>query len=223
MRDRVFFKVFLTIMVQVSFSYTCESNQSKDLKMKVGIFQIPPWQIIVKSEPAPNTKERDLGVIRGTQTGGPLTVYFPDGIVLCKTDRSLDNEDLYKVIKEKVKFPNLTRILPVGNIYFLIDTENLDATVIDEEVEIYPPRRRHLIKEFSLHFMPVAIESEEAVINMKFSVQTDQNTPDKKKLIDQTFGVPFSRTLLVGFPTNDETGRGTVYWLAFSIEDRSWF
>jgi hypothetical protein len=219
MRDRIYFKVFLTIFVLVSLSYTGKSNQSKDLKMKVGIFQIPPYQSVVWNEPSPKTKEGVTGGIRGTMTGGNVTGSFPDGIVLCETDRFPNNEDLYKVIKEKVKFPDLTRILPVGNIYFLIDTTKLDATVIDKEVEMYPSRRRHLMKEFSLQFMPVAVEGGEAVIDVKFSVQIDEDEPDKKKLLDQTFGVPHSRTLLVGFPTNDERGRGTVYWLAFSIEN----
>jgi hypothetical protein len=152
-------------------------------------------------------------------TGGNVTGSFPDGIVLFETDIFPDNEDLFSVIKEKVKFPNLTRILPIGNIYFLVDTEKLEATVINEEVEMYPSRRKHLMREFSLQFMPVTVESEEAVIHVIFSVQKDENNPDKMKLLDQTFGVPSFRTLLVGFPTNDEGGRGTVYWLAFTIEN----
>lgn len=219
MRDRYFFRVFLIIIVSALFSSTGESNQSKDLKMRVSIYQIPPYQSVVWNEPSPKTEEGVVGGIRGTQIGGNVTVYFPDGAVLFKTDRFLDNEDLYKVIKEKVKFPHLTRILPVGNIYFLIDMAKLDAKVIREEVEMYPSRRRHLMKEFSLQFMPVAVEDEEAVINVKFSVQIDEDKPDKKKLLDQTFGVPYSRTLLVGFPTNNAGGRGTVYWLAFTVEN----
>lgn len=219
MRDRYFFKVFLIIIVLDLFSYAGESNQRKDLKMKIGIFQIPPYQSVVWNEPSPKTEEGVAGGIRGKQIGGNVTGSFPDGIVLLETDIFPNNEYLFNVIKEKVKFPNLTRILPVGNIYFLIDAAKLDAKVIHEELERYPSRHRHLMKEFSLQFMPVAVESEEAVIDVKFSIQTVEGEPDKKKLLDLTFGVPHSRTLLVGFPTNGETGRGTVYWLAFSIEN----
>jgi hypothetical protein len=41
----------------------------------------------------------------------------------------------------------------------------------------------------------------------------------KRNLLEQTLGIKYARTLLVGFPLNDNGARGTVYWLALSIEN----
>ena len=136
--------------------------------------------------------------------------------MLLEVDLSQDHNDLFESIKERVSFPEITKILPIADVYFLVEAERLEASGINEET--YPPYAEHLKKEFSLHFTPISIEEDHMVTNIKFSVQTDEKTPNKKKLLDNTFRVPFSRTLLIGFPTNDETGRGTVYWLAFTIE-----
>jgi hypothetical protein len=216
-KHRRFSMSFFILFGFLAFSLSGISYQKEELKMKVGIFQIPPYQSIIKSEPSPPEKAGVVGGIRGTKTGGYVTRMFPDGIVIFETDKIQNNKDLFEIIKERVNFPEITGILPIADVYFLINTEKLDASVIKEEM--YPPRHRHLMREFSLHFIPISIEEKQTVISVKFSVQTDNRVPDKKKLFDHTFGIPYSRTLLVGFPTNDETGRGTVYWLAFTKEN----
>jgi len=211
-KHRRFSMSFFILFGFLSFSLSGVSYQNQDLKMKVSIFQIPPCQGIVWSKSTP-----DGGVESRAGAGGYVTSSFPDGIVLFETDIIQNNKELFDVIKERVSFPEITRILPIADVYFLINTEKLEASVIKEEM--YPSSYRDLMREFALHFIPISIEEKQTIISVKFSVQTDDRVPDKKKLFDLTFGVPYSRTLLVGFPTNGETGRGTVYWLAFTKEN----
>lgn len=217
MKHRKLIEFFLIPFELFLLPWVGMSQQTQDLKIMVSIFQIPPFQTVIFNEPTQKEKEGEVGGIRGEMTSGNVTCYFPDGIVSFETNNFSDKKEIYRIIKEKVRFTDITGILPIEDIYFLVNSKNYEASVIKEEM--YPSKHKHLMKELSLHFTPLMIEEDELIVNVKFSAQTAEESPDQKKLLDYTIGAKFSKTLLVGFPTNEEGGRGTVYWLAFSVKD----
>ena len=118
---------------------------------------------------------------------------------------------LVRFIKEKVKFSCLgkkTGISQVDALNVFINAKNLEASVEGEG--LYPKTYGH--GGNLLHVLPLAIEKEEVIFRVKFQ-------GFEKKLLDQTIGVKFSKTLLVGFPSNYFGSRDAVYWLVFSFED----
>lgn len=188
---------------------------NENLNLKIRIFQVPPWQSIVMSVPTPPGEKG----VKGSMRGGNVTASFPNGIVLFETDLPQSNEDIIRFIKEQTRFtfPDFVNILPVADVYIRVDTENLKTSIIGERK--YPPRNKHLITDYTLQVLPLSIQNEEAVFKFGFFAKYKVAEGDKKKLLDRTLGVAYSKTLIVGFPTNDNTGRGAVYWLVFSFED----
>ena len=138
MKHRELIEFFLILFVLLLFSCAGMSQQTQDLKIKVSIFQIPPFQTVVSNEPAPKAKDGVVEGIRGTMTEGNVTGFFPDGIVFLEIDGFQNNEELYSVIKEKVRFPDITTILPVGDIYFKL-------YAIEEDEEGYYVIKRYRI------------------------------------------------------------------------------
>lgn len=204
------------IFLLISISQTGIPDENQNLNLKVSIFQIPPIQSIVKSESSTRAKE---GGIVGEQIGGAVTSSFPDGGVLFKSDIFHSNTDIIRFIKSKTRstFPEFVSILPIADLRILVNTENLKTSITEEKV--YPQRNKHLIVDYLLQVLPLSIQNEEAVFKLRFSAKYKVAEGDKKKLFDQILGLVYSRTFIVGFPTNDNSGRGTVYWLAFSFED----
>lgn len=202
--------VFLSSITKVSVLH-----ENENLKLKVCIFQVPPWQSVIMSVPTPPGEK----AVKGSMRGGNVTARFPNGIVVFETNLSQRNKDIIRFIKEQTRFilPDFVNILPVADVYIRVDTENLKTPIIGGLM--YPPRNKHLIIDYTLQVLPLLIQNEEAVFKFGFFAKYKVVEGDKKKLLDRTLGVAYSKTLIVGFPTNDNTGRGAVYWLVFSFED----
>jgi hypothetical protein len=210
----------ISLIVTFLFSFPLISipNQNQDVKLKVRIFQVPRIQSITWNVPAPE------GGVKGMTVGGDVTVTFPDGIVLLETDMDKNDIELFKVIKEKVKFscPDVVGILPIKSLIFDINRESMEVSLVKEE--LYP--QKPLKTDYSFNISPVSIGSEEIVLKLEFITQ-DKRSPankedegrTKRKLLEHTLGIKYARILLVGFPSNDNGARGTVYWLALSIEN----
>ena len=207
--------IFLVILSHAGFT-----SQIQELRMEVRIFQIPPFQSFVKSEPSPPAKKGVEGGIVGTMTGGNVTVRFPKGIVILESDIIEKNPEIMAFIKRETRsiFPDLTQILPVADIIMLVEAENLRTSVIEEI--ICPPKYKNVGIDYKLLILPISIEEEEMVFKIQFSAKYKNAEGDRKKLLCQVFQIPYSRMLILGFPTNDERGRGTVYWLALYFEER---
>jgi len=210
---------FIALFFLISITQIGMSLENQNLNLKVSIFQVPPYQGIVKSESTLPTEEGVVGGIRGSVIGGYITTSFPEGIVIFESGIFQSNTDIIRFIKDKTKstFPYFVGILPIADVLILVNAENLEISIAEEQV--YPPRNKHLIVDYLLKVLPLSIQNEEAVFKFRFSAKYKETKGDKKKLLDQIFGVKFRRTLLVGFPTNEDRGRGVVYWLAFSFED----
>lgn len=210
--------ISLIIIFLCSFPLISIPNQNQDLKLKVRIFQVPRIQSVTWNVPAPE------GGVKGMTVGGDVTFAFPDGIVLLETNMDKNDIELFKVIKEKVQFscPEVARILPIKSLIFDINPESMEVSLVKEE--LYP--QKPLKTGYSFNIFPVSIASEEIVFKLEFITQDERlsaNKEDegltKRNLLEQTLGIKYARTLLVGFPSNDYGARGTVYWLAFSIEN----
>jgi len=195
------------------------SYRNPDINLKVRIFQIPPHQSITKTLPSPPAKEGEVTGIRGERIGGNVTATFPNGIVLLETGLFQSNDDLIREIKEKVSFccEKVLSILPVAEEDMLVKEESLLIPVKGRKM--YTQRNSHLYVDYSLEIQPLLIQDEEVLSRIRFSAKYKETEEDEKKLLDQTFGLKYSRTLLVGFPTNENHRRGTVYWLALSFEN----
>lgn len=109
MKNKKFITIFLSVIILLTISNIGMAFQNQDLRMKVSIFQIPPYQSIVKSEPTPPPEKGGVGEIRGTMTGGYVTASFPDGIVLFESDISQSNTDIIKFIKDKTSINSRRR------------------------------------------------------------------------------------------------------------------
>jgi hypothetical protein len=216
MKEKKCTYIFFFAIIILSLSSMCIAYQNQDLKLTITIFLIPPHQSIVKGGEPPPAKEGEVGGVRGEQIGGYVTASFPDGIVLFESDLFKSIEDFTKSIKEHVRFccPEVVSILPLSKANILIDTENLEASVINKELYAPPPEYS---REYSLKVQPLSIENEEAVLKVKFSIKIKPTDREKKELLNQTLGIKFPKTLLVGFPAKEDGHRGTVYWLAFSF------
>ncbi len=216
---RLIIYVLCTIILFALFSLGM-SYRNPGLNLKVRIFQIPPHQSITKILPSPPAKEGEVTGIYGERIGGNVTATFPNGIVLLETDLFQSNDDLIREIKEKVSFccEKVLSILPVAEEDMLVDEVSLFIPL--RGGKIYRQRNSHLYVDYSLGIQPLSIQDEEAILKIRFSAKYKVAEGDKKKLLDQTFGLKYSRTLIVGFPTNGNHRRGTVYWLALSFEDK---
>ena len=206
-------KAGLLVLVLLTISLLGLSFQTQVLEIK--IFQVPPVQGTVKNEPSPPVEEGVVGGIRGTMTGAYVTSFFPDGAVILESEVLHNNEEIIGLIKEKVmsSLPDWVRILPVADVQVKFNEEGLEG--VATEGKKYPQRHKHLEIDCDIDVVPFAVRDEEVVINAVFRLK-DTNKQEKI-LFDHTVGLKFSKTLIVGFPTNDESGRGTLFWLACSI------
>lgn len=191
------------------------SFQTQVQKIDVKIFQVPAVQIIVKNEPSPPAEEGVVQGIRGTQTGGYVTGFFPDGIVLFETDLKLNHEDIIKSIRERAmsSCPDWVKILSVADVQ--VRFSSLEGGVMGGRN--YPQRHKHLEIDYDFQARPLVISDEEIVIKVTFSLKRPSG--EDKVLLDQAIALKADKTLVVGFPTNDDSGRGTLFWLAFSINE----
>jgi hypothetical protein len=69
--------------------------------------------------------------------------------------------------------------------------------------------------DYDLLVTPMVVSDEETVLKLVICLKDDSG--EEKVLLDQTVALKADKTLVVGFPTNDESGRGTLFWLACSI------
>lgn len=217
MKEKKIINCFILIIILMSnmgMSYPKEYS-----RLKVSIFHIHPYQYIVKNLPSPPVEEGVLSGIQGTKTGGHTTGFFPDGIVLIETGLFQSNEDLIRVIKDKVMFscPDWVNIVPISETSFHVNTKKLEVSVINEE--FFKPPPRYFVRKILLNVQPLSIKNEEAVIKVKVKFSTQLKPTEKKELLDQAFLIKIPRTLLVGFSATDEGKRGAIYWLAISFED----
>jgi len=216
MRNVTYLKAALLLLGLMVFPLMGLSFQTQELEIEVKIFQVPAYQYIVKSEPLPQAKEGVVGGIRGTKTGGYVTGFFPDGIILFETDLYRNHEDIIKVIRERAMSarPDWVNILSVADEQVRFDR---DLTGGVAGGHTYPQRHEHLEINFDFDVTPLAVSDEEIIIKTIFILK--ETAGEDKILLDQTFGLKFAKTLIVGFPTNDDKGRGALFWLAFSIID----
>ena len=110
----------------------------------------------------------------------------------------------------------MTRILPVADMDLLVETKNLKTSIIEEL--IYPPKHRSFAPDYGLQLLPLSIQDKEVVFSIQFWAKYKGAEGDKKNLLNQAFRIAQSRMLIIGFPTNDSSGRGTVYWLTLYLE-----
>jgi hypothetical protein len=209
-------KAVLLILVLMAFPRMGLSFQSQVLEFEVKIFQIPAYQSIVSSVPSLPKEEGVVRGIRGTRTGGYITGFFPDGIVLIETDLCNNHEDIIQVIRKKVLSarPDWVQILPLADVQVRFDRDSLGGVAGGRT---YAQRHKHLEIGYDFEAIPLAVSDEEIVVKIIFILK--ETTGEDKILLDQTFGLKFAKTLIVGFPTNDDSGRGTLFWLACSIKD----
>ncbi len=197
---------FLVLFFLISTAQIGMPPEDEYQNLRVRVFRILPFQGSVKSYPA---KE---GGIRGVVSGGNVTAFFPDGIVLLETDLYQNDEDLVRFIKEKVKFSGLGEKVKISKVEHSNHTITKDRYIAIKENE--EGKAVHLTRygQYLLSIRPLSIEGRrEVILSVEFR--------NHEKLLDQTIGVRFSKTLIIGFPTNEKGSRGTVYWLALSFED----
>ncbi len=202
---------FLVHFISISIVQVGVSLEDGWLNLKVRIFRILPFQTIVKAKSI-SIKDGKVGGIQGGIIRENVTASFPDGIVLLETDLNQDNADLDRLIKEKVKFSCLSKrvgISQVDTLNISINAKNFETFIAGEGLY---PKIMYGHGGYRLIVVPLAIEKDELILRVKFQ-------GFEKKLLDQTIGVKFAKTLLVGFPSKDFGGRGAIYWLAFSFED----
>ena len=193
------------------------SSQTQIQEVDVKIFQVPAVQIIVKNEPLPHAEEGVVTGIRGTQTGGYVTGFFPDGIILFETDLKQTHGDIIKSIRERAMSsrPDWVNILQVADVQVRFNRDSLDGGVMGGRN--FRQRHKHLEIDYDFKARPLLVTDEEIVIKVVFSLRG--SSEEDKVLLDQTIALKADKTLVVGFPTNDDSGRGTLFWLAFSINE----
>ena len=207
-------KATLLILSLLAFPLLGITFQTQVQKFDVKIFQVPAFQTIMKSEPMPQ-EEGVVGGIRGTKTGGYVTGFFPDGIVLFETDLKLNHEGIIKSIRERTMSsrPDWVNILPVADVQVSFSRDNLEGGVTGGRN--YPQRNKSLEVDYDFKAIPLMANDEEIIIKAIFSLR--ESSGKYRVLLDQTIALKVDKTLVVGFPTNDDSGRGNLFWLAFSI------
>ena len=217
MHNVTYMKATLLILSLLAFPLLGISFQTQVQKIDVQIFQVPAFQTIVKSEPSPPAEEGVVKAIRGTKTGGYLTGFFPDGIVLFETDLKQNHEDIIKSIKERVmsSLPDWVKVLPVADVQVRFSGDSLEGGVMGGRN--YSQRNKSLNVDYDFKARPLVVSDEEIVVKAIFCIKGSSG--EDKVLLDQAIALKADKTLIVGFPTNDESGRGTLFWLAFSISE----
>ena len=217
MHNVTLMKATFLILSLLAFPLLSMSFQTQVQKIDVHIFQVPAVQAIVKNEPSPPAEEGVVQAIRGSKTGGYITGFFPDGIVLFETDLKQSHEDIINSIKERVmsSLPDWVKILPVAKVQVRISKDHLESGVTG--VRNYPQRYKNLEIDYDFKVRPLVISDEEIVIKVIFSLKGSSG--EDKVLLDQAIALKADKTFVVGFPTNDDSGRGTLFWLAFSISE----
>lgn len=217
MHNVTYMKATLLISSLLLFPLLGISFQTQVQEVDVKIFQVPALQKIVKSEPSPPTEEGVVGGIRGTMTGGYVTGFFPDGIILFETDLKLNHEDIIMSIRERVMSsrPDWVRILPVADIQVSFSRDNLEGGVVGGRN--YPQKNKHLEIDYDFKAIPLLVSDEGIVVKVVFCLKTTSG--EDKVLLDQVIALKADKTFVVGFPTNDDSGRGTLFWLASSINE----
>jgi hypothetical protein len=190
------------------------SIQAQAQKIDVKIFQVPAFQSIIKTEPSTPAEEGVVGGIRGTKTGGYVTGFFPDGIVLFETYLKTSREDIKKAIKERVmpSLPDWVQILPVADAQVILSGERPEGAVVNSK--IHPQRNKHLHVDYGFKATPLVLGDEETVLKLVFSV--NDASGEKKVLLDQPVALKADKTLVVGFPTNEESGGGTLFFISLT-------
>lgn len=215
-------KRILFILTVLSAASTMVLSQSQKLKLHVKILQVPPIQTVTKSVPSTQAKEGEVVAVSGLRTGGPVTQDFPDGMFMFETEINQSGEDLVQLINEKAStvFPVPVNILPVAEISFLIDHETFETSLFQEKIHPLPLFEEKLSIDYKLQVQafPFSLKDGEVAVKSTFSAKYKINEGRRKLLFDQIVGIKSNRMLVVGFPSNDEYRRGTIYWLAFYLE-----
>jgi len=202
---------FLVLFFLILVNQVGMPLEDEFLNLKVRVFRIQPFQGGVKSYP---TKE---GGVRGEVSGGNVTAFFPDGIVLLETDLYQNDEDLIKFIKEKVKFSGLGEKVEIFSIgaWSLGIPKNLEAYLEElkrkEEKEVDSTVYVKSYEPYLLSISPLLVQRGEVILRVVFH--------NFERLLNQTIAVKLRRTLLVGFPSHVKGRREVAYWIVFSFED----
>lgn len=215
-------KRILPIIIVLSTAITGLFSQDQDTKLYVKILQVPAFQSVTRSVPSTQAKEGEVPAVLGIRTGGDVTQDFPDGIFMFETEILQNEEELIRVINDKTStiFPVAVNILPAADITYLIDRETFETTFFYEKIHPLPPLDEPLSLDYDLQVQafPFSGKDEAAAVKIKFSAKYKANHGEKKLLLDQIIGVKSTRKLVVGFPSDNDHGRGTIYWLTFYMD-----
>ncbi len=216
MHKITYMKATLLIMCLLAFPILSISFQGQTQEIEVQIFQVPAVQTIVKSEPMPQ-EEGVVRGIKGTKTGGYITGFFPDAIILFETDKKQNQKDIINSIRERAMSsrPDWVNILPVADVHVKFRRDSLEGGVMGGSS--YPQRYKHLEIDYDFKAIPLMANDEEIIIKVIFSLK--ESSGEDNVLLDQAIALKADKILCVGFPTNDESGRGTLFWLALSLTE----
>jgi hypothetical protein len=191
------------------------SDIDESIRILTKVYEIPPWQSIIASM----TRQKDGSVV-GAVVGGDVNSSFPGGMVLLEACLPIDLPD--DAVKETIRsmirwtcgqaFPSGIAINSIGQHEFVLDsavtTSNEEPKELQVELKNSAYRLTLIPKSFSNNDLTARIrfEAKKSFIN------------ELETLMVQTLDLSYTKNLLIGFPRSQTGDRGTVYWLAFSVQ-----
>ena len=187
----------------------------ESIRILVKVYEIPPWQSTIVSM----TRQKD-GSIVGAMVGGNVNSSFPGGMVLLEAYLPVDLPDdaIKETIRSKIRwtcgraFPSGIAINFVGQHEFVLDSPA--ANCLEEPKELRVESRN---SAYRLTLIPKSISNNDITMRIRFETKR-MFTSELDTLTEQTLDFSYAKNLLLGFPTSQTGDRGTVYWLAFSVQ-----
>ncbi len=190
-----------------------------DLDVYIHMFKIPRIQNFMANLPVEN------GGIINARIEGDLTAVFPDGVVLLQTElaHNASNSAIFQAIQDRVSFGS-------GNIKATrISIEDLKAVHLQfdnshssEEVQFDHKISSQHRENYELWVGVKSVKEDEVIIEIRFESGWSSSggrigTSIICSIFKHTIALAEHKVLLIGFPSNDDGPRGTVYWLACSV------